>query len=150
MVLRKAQLVGTVDISGKPVSFFTPPHDEPDFFWVDVEELAKAFLPRDAARRMVKHAQQFGKDCRPATTAANGGRIATIICHSMAQGLCGAIDHWNGHGTMDGEGPAYRAYCFAAAQIESDKGALNSFEDIIAAHRNLGGPFMRSVKSELE
>ncbi|MDX3930237.1 MAG: hypothetical protein QHC90_31245, partial [Shinella sp.] len=86
------KFVGTAQINGKPVSFFTPPHSEPDFLWVDIEELAKAFLPRSAARKLLKMSHEFDRNNRPVTTARAGDRIATIMCHAMAQAMCGAID----------------------------------------------------------
>lgn len=77
------------DINGQPVSFFSPPHTAPDFPWVDVEELAAAFLDVDAAKRMVQHAHNLDRDSRPVTTARNGDKIATIFPHALAQGLIG-------------------------------------------------------------
>lgn len=139
-----ANKVGEATIRGKQVSFFAPPHSEPDFLWVDVEELAKAFLPRAVARRMVKHAQQFSPGHRAVVAVKNGDRIATIMCHAMAQGFCGFIDYQNGDG-RDMEGPAYAEYCVAAAKIEADHGAL-SFDGIFKAFHNNGGPFMRGFK----
>lgn len=42
LTLKPAKILATTEINGKPVSFFTPPHAEPDFPWVDVQELAAA------------------------------------------------------------------------------------------------------------
>lgn len=144
----KSNFVGTAEINGKNVSFFTPPHDEPDFIWVDVEELAKAFLPRSAARRMVKHAQNFDRKNRAAETAAHNDRIVTIISHPMAQGLCSAIDAINGNEVNREEGmdgPAFREYCFAAAKVGQKQETL-SFDWIVAAYKNQGGPNLRGFK----
>lgn len=146
----KSKFVAAVEINGKSVSFFTPPHDEPDFVWVDVEELTKAFLSRPAARRMVKHAQNFDRKNRAAETAAHNDKIVTIISHPMAQGLCSAIDAINGNEVNREEGmdgPAFREYCTAAAKVGSDRESI-SFEWIIAAYKNQGGPNLRGFKDQ--
>lgn len=139
--------VGEATIRGKQVSFFAPPHSEPDFLWVDVEELAVAFLPEADAKRMVSHAQQFDPDNRAVVTAKNGDRLATIMCHAMAQGLCGFIDHLNGDARE--HGPAYKDYCLASADMEDEHGTLSGLADIIKATRNNGGPFMRGFKGRV-
>lgn len=144
---KPSKLLTRAMIDGKPVSFFSPPHDEPDFPWVDAEELASAFLDAEAAARLTQHAQAFDGENRTVATAVNGDRIATIICHAMAQGLCGAIDHWNGHAPSEDGGPAAKAYGIAAAVTAADHWPL-SFPDIIAAFHNNGGPFMRSMRDE--
>ncbi|AYD02225.1 hypothetical protein [Neorhizobium sp. NCHU2750] len=146
--MTKSKFLATAEINGKPVSFFTPPHDEPDFLWVDIEELAGAFLPEADAKRMVQHAQNLFPGQRSVATATNGDRIATIACHSMAQGFCGFIDHLNGHNVEeDGamHGPAHIAYCFASADMEIEH-RPKSFEEIFAAFKNNGGPFMRGLR----
>jgi len=137
--------VGEATIRGKQVSFFTPPHDEPDFLWVDMEELAKAFVPRRDVKRMVEHARGFSSDARAYSTARNGDRIAIIVCHAMAQGFCGFIDQMNGHGRKM-QGPAYNDYCFASAHMEIEHAPKRTFDDIMAAFHNNGGPFMRNAK----
>ena len=140
-----AQKVGEITVNGKQVSMFTPPHDEPDFMWVDIEELARAFLPKKDAKRMVDHARNFGAGMRRYSTARNGDRIVTIICHPMAQGFCGFIDQRAGKHVSredDDMGPSCREYSWAAAKFESEHGKLNSIEDITHAFRNQGGKFM--------
>ncbi len=140
-----ARLLTKADVNGKGVSFFTPPHSEPDFPWVDIEELAAAFLDAEGAKRMVQHTQNFDRDQRPMATAPNGDRIATIVPHAFAQGLCGAIDHWNGCGRNDEEdeaGPAHQEYCLVAGTVAADHWPL-SFEEIFHAFKNPGGPFLR-------
>lgn len=136
--------LGEIVVNGKHVSVFRPPHDEPDFPWVDAEELARAFLPKAAAKRMVSHTQHFGGDVRAVATAANGDRIATIMCHAMAQGLCGAIDQWKGFKPKDDDdnGPSHQAYCLALGVFAADHWPL-SFEQMIHAFHNPGGKFMR-------
>lgn len=141
--------VGEATIRGKQVSFFTPPHSETDFLWVDIEELARAFLPEKDVARMVSHARNFDPNGRAYSTARNGDRIATIVCHAMAQGFCGFIDYLNGHGRKNMEGPAYKDYCVASAKVEADHGSL-TFEDIFKAFRNNGGPFMRRGREDPE
>lgn len=144
-----AKFVGTATINGKEVSFFTPPHSEPDFLWVDVEQLAKAFLPRSAARKMLKHANDFDRNNRPLATAACGDRIATIMCHAMAQGMLGAIDQaLHGYTKQDDEwggGPSETAYCVAAGQMMYEHHRL-PVELLGKAFHNQGGPFMRNVR----
>lgn len=148
-----AKFVGTADINGKPVSFFTPPHSEPDFLWVDVEQLAKAFLPRSAARRMLKHSHDFDRENRPVATARCGNRIATIMCHAMAQGLCGAIDqilhNYVANDDDWGGGPSGAAYCLAAGQMMHDHNPL-PIELLGKAFHNQGGPFLRSQRDKGE
>ena len=143
--------LGTTTINGHEVSFFEPPHkDGPDFPWVDVKELAGAFLPPEATARMVKHAQQFGGDGpRVVSVTRNGDDIATIVPHALAQGLCGAIDNWNGFKPADADdnGPVHWAYCIAAGQFAADHWPL-SFEGIIHAFHNPGGHYLRGLKDE--
>lgn len=138
------RFLARADVNGKSVSFFSPPHAEPDFPWVDVEELAAAFLETEAAKRMVQHAHDFDRDNRPVTTARNGDKIATIIPHAFAQGLCGAIDHWNGFAEKDeyDTGPAHNAYCQTAGHVALDHWPLD-FDQLIHAFHNHGGPFLK-------
>lgn len=141
-----ARLLIKASVNGREVSFFTPPHDEPDFLWVDIEELAGAFLDPEGAKRMVQHTQNFDRDRRPMTTAQNGNRIATIVPHAFAQGLCGAIDQWNGFVRDDEEddaGPAHQEYCLVAGTVAAEHWPL-SFEEIFHAFKNPGGPFLRA------
>lgn len=137
--------LGEITIKGSAVSMFAPPHNEPDFPWVDVEELAQAFLPPSAAKRMVSHAQQFGGDTRTCATARNGDRIATIIPHALAQGLCGAIDQWSGD--KADEGPAFLEYCRAAGRFAADKSPM-SIDALIHAFHNPGGKFLKKMREE--
>jgi hypothetical protein len=138
--------LGEITLNGKQISVFKPPHDDPDFPWVDVEELAKAFLPRAAARRMVSHSQRFGGDVRAVSTVRNGDRIATIFCHAMAQGLCGAIDQWKGFKPKDDDdtGPAHDTYCLAMGKFAADHWPL-PFDQLIHAFHNPGGKFMKGI-----
>lgn len=144
MMQAAPSLLILADINGHPVSFFSPPHTAPDFPWVDVEELAAAFLDAEAAKRMVQHAHNFDRDSRPVTTARNGDKIATIIPHALAQGLCGAIDQRNGFVGKDEDdsGPAYDAYCRAAGHAMADHWPLD-LDQLIHAFRNPGGPFLK-------
>lgn len=146
-MLKPAKFLAKATINGKEVSFFTPPHDEPDFLWVDIEELARAFMQEADAMRMVKHSQNLFKGSRTVTTAPNGDRIATIGSHAMAQGLCGFIDLLNGHENARDEGfngPAHTKYCFATAAVSNEHAPM-SFEEIFAAFKNPGGPYMRGL-----
>lgn len=142
-----ATFVAKAIINGKEVSFFTPPHNEQDFLWVDIEELVKAFMPRSEAKRIVKLSQAPFKGKRMVATARNGDRIATIGCHAVAQGVCGLIDHINGHDNSpdDGmDGPAYMEYCIASANVGNEH-KPKSFEEIFTAFHNNGGPFTRHL-----
>lgn len=135
------------DVNGRPVSFFSPPHAEPDFPWVDVEELAAAFLDAEAATRMVQHTHNFDRDNRPMTTTWNGDKIVTIVPHALAQGLCGAIDQWNGF-VPEGEagaGPAHDAYCTAAGHVAAEHWPLE-LDQLLHAFHNPGGPFLKGMR----
>jgi hypothetical protein len=144
----KSRLVGFYEINGKPVSFFTPPHDEPDFLWVDVAELANAFLPPDAADLMLKHAHDFDRENRPVATALKGEAIVTVMCHAMAQGMCGAIDQAGGYHKAEDEwggGPVETAYSVAMGRMMYDHWRL-PISELGRALQNQGGPFMRGLK----
>lgn len=142
----QAKFIAAAEINGKQVSFFSPPHNEPDFLWVDVSELAKAFLPRDAARKMLKLSQKFEQENR---LARKDGKIVTIMCHAMAQGMCGAIDQTL-HGYVKGGeewggGPSETAYCVAAGRMMADHHPL-PFSELGKAFHNQGGPFLRDLR----
>jgi len=121
------------------VAFFEPPHTEPDFPWVDTMQLAAAFLPGDAAAIMLKNTQRF-EDGKTVVTIRDGDRLTTIMCHAMAQGLCGAIDAVNG--TSEEDGPAFMAYGRAAAQVAKEHWPLG-LAGMIEAFHNVGGPYLR-------
>lgn len=141
--------LGEITLNGKQVSVFKPPHDEPDFPWVDVAELASALMDDGAAARIVKMTRGFGSDKRAYAVAKNGDGIATIICHAMAQGLCSMVDFHSGwRGDPDG-GAAHREYGFAFGKFAADHWPL-SFEDIRHAFNNPGGHFLRQNLGEVE
>lgn len=146
MAQQAPRLLISADINGSPVSFFSPPHTQPDFPWVDIEELAAAFLDDGEAKRMVQHAQNFDRDKRPVTTARSGDKIVTIIPHAFAQGLCGAIDQWSGFVGKDEDdtGPAHDVYCRTAGVVAADHWPLD-FDQLIYAFRNPGGPFLEGM-----
>ncbi|MGE4372903.1 MAG: hypothetical protein AB7E29_08390 [Xanthobacter sp.] len=141
--MTKAKKIGEITVNGRQVSMFTPPHDQPDFMWVDIEELARAFLPRAEARRMAAMARQVGGNKRTHATATNGDKIVTIVCHAEAQGFLGFLDVKAGRVPRNSEdmGPSSDTYSWAAAKFESEHGKLNSQEAIIHAFHNQGGPF---------
>lgn len=145
----KARFLGTVQVKDNEVSFFSPPHDEPDFLWVDLEELAKVFLPEDAAIRMVKHTHNFGMVNRPTTTAVRGDKIVTIVPHPMAQGFCAFIDRENGHVELNEDewnlGPANLAYTKALADAHMEFMPLG-IDGLLAAYRNQGGPYLEGER----
>lgn len=139
---RPAKLICSKDINGRKVSFFSPPHDEPDYVWVDFEELALAFLPAAKATRMVQLTQKSREGSKGITTALNGPRIAMIACHAVAQGFCMMIDHVSGQdgGRGGDRGPAFTDYCLASAEVEADYGHL-TIQGYAVASENIGGPF---------
>lgn len=144
----KSHYLGSQPINGADVSFFSPPHDEPDFIWVDLQALARAFLPEEDAARMVKHAHRFDDACRPAQTAVHGDRIVTIVSHPMAHGFCSYIDETNGYVLAnDGwdNGPAALAYIVAMADAQHNFMPLG-FDGLAKAFNNAGGPSMRGLK----
>jgi hypothetical protein len=134
--------LGEINLNGKPVSVFKPPHKEPDFPWVDVAELACAYLGDEAAQSVVRMTREFGVEKRAYAVAKNGDGIATIVCHAMAQGLCQMIDHQNGWRGEAEEGAAHREYGFALGRFAADHWPL-SFDDIFHAFKNPGGDFLR-------
>lgn len=135
--------LGEITLNGKQVSVFAPPHNEPDLPWVDVEELAKAYFAKRLSKKIVAMTHQFGGDVRSYSTAKNGDRIATIVPHALAQGLCGAMDHWNGHPKQDG--PIFNEYVFNMAHFAMDKAPMN-LEAMLHAYHNPGGKYLRGVK----
>ena len=76
--------------------------------------------------------------------ARHGDKIVTIIPHAFAQGLCGAIDQWDGFVKKDEDetGPAHDAYCRAAGHVAADHWPLD-LDQLIHAFHNPGGPFLR-------
>ncbi|WP_103171612.1 hypothetical protein [Paracoccus sp. SY] len=147
--MKRAEKLGEATINGKQVSIFTPPHDEPDFPWVDAYELARAFLPKPAAKEIVERTKRFSKGPSAVATTRNGGKVSIIMCHAMAQGLMGSIDDLSGHsdsedGAWPDGGPAFQEYSINAGRFMADNWPL-SFEDLMAAFKNQGGPFMRNA-----
>ncbi len=143
--MTKAKKVGEITVNGRQVSMFTPPHDEPDFMWVDMQELARCFMSANEARKAVEMARQFGGDQRTYDMAANGDRLVVIVPHAMAQGFCGARDASEGWTAEDENGPHTNAYCIAAGVFNADHGPKLSFEQIVSAFHNQGGPFLRGI-----
>jgi hypothetical protein len=131
--------LASIDIKGKQVAFFKPPHTEPDFPWVDVLQLASAFLPTDAAEHMLRSTQRY-EDGKTVKTIIDGGRLTTIMCHAMAQGLVGAIDELHGHKEEDG--PAFRLYCRQASKVAVEHWPMG-VHSMIEAFHSPGGPFLR-------
>lgn len=139
--------LGDITINSKSVSVFRPPHDDPDFPWVDVQELAQAYLPEVEAARIVTMTHAFGGDTRACVSVKSGDRIATIICHAMAHGLVGMIDFKNGHRGELEEGPAHREYSIALGVFAADHWPM-SFAEIKHAFKNPGGKFLQGVRSD--
>lgn len=149
MTKKKAQYVGSSEINGQSVAFFSPPHDESDFLWVDLEQLTRAFVSEETAIQLVKTSHQLGRLKRPTATAHHNGRILTIVCHPIALGVCGVIDHKQGYVSASdsdwNNGPAALAYIKTLAEAQETFAPL-SFEQMFAASANEGGPFMRGFK----
>jgi hypothetical protein len=137
--------LGEITLNGKQVSVFEKPHNEPDFPWIDVEELAKAYLPRAEARRIVSMTHKFGEGYRACATARNGDRIATIICHAMAQGLCAMIDFKKGFRDPEAAGPVHMEYSVALGHFVHDYSPM-SLEEMVRAFHNPGGPFLKDFR----
>ncbi len=135
--------LGEIVVNGRQVSVFSPPHSDPDFPWVDVEELARAYVSRTRAKRIVAMTKDFGGTTRAYATARNGDRIAIIVCHAMAQGVCGLVDFENGYRDEFGEGPVHRAYSLALGVFAAEHWPMD-FDAIFHAFKNPGGPFMDS------
>lgn len=135
--------LGTIALNGKPVTVFKPPHSEPDFPWIDVEELAGAWLSPAEAKAIVKMTHKYNAGSRPYTVVRNGSRVATIVCHALAQGVCGSIDHKHGWaGYEDESGPVATAYATTLAAFAKVHWPL-PLEDMLHAFQNPGGKFLR-------
>lgn len=133
--MNKAIKLAAAKINGKKVDFYEPPHMEPDFPWVDVFQLARAFLPKGAARAMLKNAEGFDGG-KSVLTVTCDGALVTIQCHAMSQGMVMAID---GHGE---DGPAHKAYAEAAGSILVANTDM-TLEETLEAFHNPGEPFTR-------
>lgn len=143
--MKRAEKLGEVTINGKQVSFFSPPHDEPDFPWVDVYELARAFTPKHRAKRIVEQTKRFSKGPSAVRAAKNGSSVTLIMCHAMAHGLMMALDFEAGHRGDDEEGPAFIEYSRKAGVFFADNFKM-SIEEIVHAFNNPGGPIMRAAE----
>ncbi|MGE6740266.1 hypothetical protein ACQKGC_08350 [Allorhizobium pseudoryzae] len=144
-----SRLLTVAKINDLPVSFFTPPHDEPDFPWVSVRDLVVALEgDEETADRFVRHTWNFNEKNDVYTTAKDGDRIVTIIPHVMAQGIAGAFDEKNGFVATEDEdaGPCHWAYCIAAGRTAVDHWPL-SFQEMFAALENCGGPYMAALRA---
>ncbi|MBB2678674.1 UNVERIFIED_ORG: hypothetical protein M2312_002178 [Rhizobium esperanzae] len=101
----KSHFVGPMDINGHAVSFFTKPHSEPDFLWIDIEQLTRAVTAdREAAQRLFEFARGIPFLKRPMAMAAHNGRLVAIGSGQLAQSLCACIDASNGYKAADAEG----------------------------------------------
>lgn len=147
--MANARFLGSKPVNGHEVGFYSPPHGEPDFVWADLQQLASAFLPGEAAARMVQHTHKFDLVKRPVETVAHDGRIVTIVPGVMAHGFCNFIDAQNGHVQLTKEdwnnGPAAMAYIVASADAQIDFLPLG-WDGIARAFNNQGGPYMRGMR----
>lgn len=147
--MKRAVKLGETTINGRQVSFFSPPHDEPDMPWVDHYQLLRAFVPKRDAKALVEKTRRFKDGAHVSVTARNGSRLISIIPHAIAQGILSALDDMNGDKTKEGEwpegGPCYSAYCLAAGVFGADNWPL-SLEDMVHAFKNPGGPILRAAE----
>lgn len=111
----------------------------PDFLWVDGLQLARAFLDGGSALLMLRGMQRTDSPSASRVVAGDDN-LATIISHPIAQGLCGAIDAAKDR--IDQDGPAFDAYCRAAATMNRLHWPM-PISGLIAAYRNAGGPGLR-------
>ncbi len=128
------------------VSFFLPPHGEPDFLWADMDQLVRAVSTNGPSSDMLHHLQAVNDPRRKTTTIAHEGRIVTIAPTPVTQGFCVFVDIVNGHADLTGDlwlsGPASMAFAKALADAHADHFPL-SLETLTAATFNQGGPFCR-------
>lgn len=145
----KARFLCNQSIFGRTVSFFLPPHGEPDFLWADMEELVRAVSPDSPPGEMLYRLQAINEPMRKTTTAAHDGRIVTIAPTPVAQGFCIFVDVMNGHADLDRSthlsGPANTAFTYALATAHGRYCPL-SREALAAAVVNQGGPYCRGAK----
>lgn len=145
----KAHFAFKAHIYGGDVSFFTPPHQEPDYLWVDIYELADAVASRTQRQEVASRVLQFIQAFRVVVTVAHEGRIATIAPVPFAHGLCIFMDVLNGHSELNRDdalrGPAATSFAYALAEAHA-KGSPLDGDALTAAHLNQGGPYMRGER----
>lgn len=146
---RKAEFLCKQSIFGRHVSFFLPPHGEPDFLWADMEQLVRAVSPNSPPGEMLYRLQAINSQIRKTATVAHDGRIVTIAPTPVAQGFCAFVDLNNRHVDLNGDawlsGPAVVAFSYALAAAHAQHCPL-SREQLVEAVLNQGGPFFRGVK----
>lgn len=140
--MNSPKFLASVEINGRIVDFFEPPHEEPDFPWVDAFQLARAFLPKAVAYQQLGLAQQYGQGTK---AISHDGKIVTIMCHAIAQRMCSFLDCKRGC-DIEEDGPVFNAYSKAMGSIVSEHVDM-SVEDISYAFRNSGGKYMRDDNS---
>jgi len=144
---RKAKFLCKQSIFGRHVSFFLPPHGEPDFLWADMDELVHAVSPDSPAGEMLYRLQAVNGDSQKTATVSHDGRIATIAPTPVTQGYCIFVDVMNGHADLNSpnhlQGPANTAFTYALAMAHNQYCPLSG-EALAAAVFNQGG---RSGKS---
>jgi hypothetical protein len=139
--LNPAQFLASADINGKPVSFFTPPHSEPDLPWVDLRELALAVLPEKEAEVLTAAFPRLYRENgqSPYATAVIANRSCAIISHLQAQAFAGMADTLKGI-SVEEDGPEFEAYWDAFAEIFNGHVRM-SWSEYAWAVGNIGGPF---------
>lgn len=124
-------------INGHPVSFYEPPHHEPDLPWVEGKRLLYSFAVKGCVR--VSHSSLYGLTSR-------GGAAGDLICHCSAAGMCDVLDRRSGSATIGGR--AFSAYTEALLEAVAAYGLTG--EDFLKALDNAGGPIWRKAVEDME
>ncbi|CAN7653255.1 hypothetical protein [Rhizobium sp. LjRoot254] len=136
------RMLATAELNGARVSFFEPPHSEPDFPWVDLRELTAAVCPPSLRAQMVRNAAKICRGVQqPVLTVTNGFDEIEIVSHLTAQAVCATIDELE-TGCPDPHGLAEEAFLAVAFDTYS-KCYPMTVEEVVAAMGNLGGSFGR-------
>lgn len=104
----------TVLVNGRGVAFYPPPAHAKDLLWVDGMQLLCAFMPQVMAETFFRGVRQLEKG-NGYQAVRNGDAIATIISHTVAEGMLASYDVYCGHSFNDG--PAAEEYCRACAVV---------------------------------
>lgn len=153
----KVKLVDTVEVAGKPVTFVTPPHDEPDLPWIDRIEFLKAFSPNREIFKVFKAIMREYGDGRHIQTVRLDGKIMQVIPHSIAQGFVKSMDDFLGMPPQHeyGFGSTEAAYVKCGVQVMPKYCEMLGYSPkwdadrwikyVKAALDNCGGPFLRDT-----
>ncbi|MDC9808403.1 hypothetical protein [Rhizobium binxianense] len=138
--MMKPRFLGTVEINGQAVGVFTPPQ-EPDFIWVNIDELAAAISSDSATSKMLSKFARNVPFLKPLTMAVHGSRLVAIGPNQLAQGLCACIDQRNGYKVANPDewnaGPLTLKFLVAAADAQEAYAPL-SFAGMLTAFKLQG------------